>query len=153
MPCGRKRRRARAQDPLVAVGGQLHFQVDLLNTREDVQLNSNNKDFFKKKTRASHISYARSFLNCRQVCSEAPVEEQVSKSTIPVVGDRNSSANGKILKSMCRGWFPCLCVSAPPEVPSSCSQGCRAGGSRTVSSSCAGNARNHSHHQIFQGGI
>lgn len=134
----------------MAVGGQLHFQVDWLNTREDVQLNSNNKDL--KKTQATHVSYARRFLNCRQVCSEAPVE-QVSKSTIPVVGDRNSSANGKILKSMFRGWFPCLCVSAPPEVPSSCSQGSRAGDTRTVSSSCAGNARNHSHHQIFQGGI
>lgn len=149
MPCGRKRRRARAQDPLVAVGGQLHFQVDRLNTREDAQLNSNNKDY--KKPQATHVSYARSFLNCRQVCSEAPVDEQVSKSTIPVVGDRNSSANRKILRSVFWGCFPCLCVSAPPEVPSSCSQG--SGAARTVSFSCAGNARNHSHHQIFHGGI
>lgn len=108
------------------VGGQLHFQVDWLNTREDVQLNSRNKDFLKKP-QATHVSYARSFLNCRQVCSEAPVNEQVSKSTIPVVGDRNSSANRKILKSVFRGCFPCLCVSAPSEVPSSCSQGSGAG--------------------------
>lgn len=76
MPCGRKRRRARAQDPLVAVGGQLHFQVDWLNTREDWQLNSNNKDL--KNPQATHISYARSFLNCQQVWAR-----HLSKSRYP----------------------------------------------------------------------
>lgn len=125
MLCRGMWQRAWGEHPLTAAAGQLRFQVDRLNTREDVQLNSNNNDLKKNQTKQTQTAFAifvcQKFPKLLAGWHEVPVEFQVPKSTIPVVGDINTSASGKKSTNLDFGGFspPHLGVCAHPGAPTS----------------------------------
>lgn len=156
MLCRGMWQRAWGEHPLTAAAGQLRFQVDRLNTREDVQLNSNNNDLKKNQTKQTQTAFAifvcQKFPKLLAGWHEVPVEFQVPKSTIPVVGDINTSASGKKSTNLDFGGFsppPSRCLRTPRSshqhpAPRAVGLGCPS----CHLPSGAGNARNRSHHPI-----
>lgn len=108
MLCRRMWQRAQGEHPLTATAGQLHFQVDRLNSREDVQLNSNNNDSKHPSNPAFTIFVRQKFP--KLLAEIAGTQEHHH----PCCWGYKHFRQWKNPQIRILGVSPCLGVSAPP---------------------------------------